>query len=212
VKKRAKSKVVGKHPHHAKPAAPVHHHKHAAGAASKKHAVTAHQKHLAHLAHLAHIGKLKHVAKPAPKKRGLALGDAVACCAAEALAASLRLSGLSVSDADVLALHRLSGADDEAGGTILAALEAASEFTMAGYRPVFEEVMPPDRLRRLLHAVPEPNLSSRVTGAGLVLGVDLPGPHTVLATPDGWWSWGELHCPCEFPDAVIEEAWAVTWG
>ena len=44
----------------------------------------------------------------------------------------------------------------------------------------------------------------------LILGVDLPGSHAVLATADGWWSWGELYCPCEFPDAVIEEAWAVS--
>ena len=47
---------------------------------------------------------------------------------------------------------------------------------------------------------------------GFILGVDLPGPHTVLATPDGWWSWGEPWCPwCDFPDAVIEEAWVVSW-
>jgi hypothetical protein len=45
----------------------------------------------------------------------------------------------------------------------------------------------------------------------LILGIDLPGPHAVLAAADGWWSWGELHCPCEWPDAVIEEAWALTW-
>ena len=44
----------------------------------------------------------------------------------------------------------------------------------------------------------------------LILGLALPAPHAVLATADGWWSWGELHCPCEFPDAVIEEAWAVS--
>jgi len=50
------------------------------------------------------------------------------------------------------------------------------------------------------------------TGAGLILGVDLPGAHTVYATPDGWWSWGELHDPARWPDAVIEEAWAVTWA
>src|SRR6185312_13645765 len=39
-------------------------------------------------------------------KRQLALGDGVACCAAEALAASLRLAGWPVTDDDVLALYR----------------------------------------------------------------------------------------------------------
>jgi hypothetical protein len=195
--KKAKSKVVGKPAAHAKPAAPKKAAKHAAGAASKKHALDAHQKHLAHLAaeHKAHLAHLKHIGKT-PKKRGLALGDAVACCAAEALAASLRLSGLSVSDADVLALHRLSGADDEAGGTILAALEAASEFGLAGVR--LASFMPA--------AIYETKLQK------FVVGVDLPGPHTVLAAPDGWWSWGELHDPAAWPDAVIEEAWAVSWA
>lgn len=43
----------------------------------------------------------------------------------------------------------------------------------------------------------------------LILGVDVPGPHAVLATADGWWSWGELHAP--WP-CRIEEAWAVAWA
>ncbi len=42
----------------------------------------------------------------------------------------------------------------------------------------------------------------------VLLGVDRPGPHAVLATPDGWWSWGELYSP--WP-ARIEEAWVVSW-
>lgn len=46
---------------------------------------------------------------------------------------------------------------------------------------------------------------------GFILGVDLPGPHAVFATPAGWWSWGELHDPAEWPDAVIGEAWWVRW-
>lgn len=63
------------------------------------------------------------------------------------------------------------------------------------------------------HAVlkePVPPVGSR--GHGLILGLALPeGPHAVYATPAGWWSWGELHDPGQFPGAVIEEAWAVTW-
>ena len=46
---------------------------------------------------------------------------------------------------------------------------------------------------------------------GLVLGVDLPGPHAVLTVPGGWWSWGDLYDPADFPDAVIEEGWEITW-
>ena len=43
----------------------------------------------------------------------------------------------------------------------------------------------------------------------LILGVDVPGPHCVLATADGWWSWGELHdpWPCR-----VDQAWAVSWS
>lgn len=47
--------------------------------------------------------------------------------------------------------------------------------------------------------------------SGLILGVDLPGPHAVLTVPGGWWSWGEPYDPATWPDAVVEEAWAVTW-
>lgn len=48
--------------------------------------------------------------------------------------------------------------------------------------------------------------------ASLILGVDLPGPHTLLATPGGLWSWGEPFNPSEWPGMVIEEAWAVSWS
>lgn len=46
-------------------------------------------------------------------------------------------------------------------------------------------------------------------GGALILRIDVPGPHAVLATADGWWSWGELHdpWPCR-----VEEAWAVSWS
>jgi hypothetical protein len=43
----------------------------------------------------------------------------------------------------------------------------------------------------------------------MILRVDVPGPPAVLATPGGWWSWGELFdpWPCR-----VEEAWAVSWS
>ena len=176
----AKARTVAKRHTHVKPAAA--HAKGATGHAAKHHKAAKH-----------HAKATKHKGTVA---RGLAIGTAVACCAAEALAASLRLPGLSVSDADVLALHRLSGADDETGAPILATLEAASGFGLAGLRL----------------ASFAPAAISETKFQGFILGVDLPGPHTVLATPDGWWSWGELWCPwCDFPDAVIEEAWVVSW-
>ena len=35
----------------------------------------------------------------------------------------------------------------------------------------------------------------------------------VAVGPDGaWWSWGEPYSPADFPGAVIEEAWEVTWS
>jgi alpha-tubulin suppressor-like RCC1 family protein len=45
----------------------------------------------------------------------------------------------------------------------------------------------------------------------LIIGLELPGgPHAVTLGRDGTvWSWGE---PWEFPDAVVEEVWAVTWS
>lgn len=120
--------------------------------------------------------------KAAAKPRSLSPGDA-GCCTAEAVAAYLRLQGVPFSDADMLDLFRRAGAHPDRGIPVAEMLDASGlAFTPA------DPDMPGD----------------------LILGVDLPGPHAVLATADGWWSWGELWCPCEFPDAVIEEAWAVS--
>lgn len=131
--------------------------------------------------------------KASRKPRQLALGAAVACCSVEALAASARLAGWPVGDDDVLALYRAVAADDEAGVSILAALTGAAEHGLAGVRPV--------SFGRTLALAP-----------GVLLGVELPGAHTVTFAPDGCWlSWGEHYDPSDWPDAVIEEAWAVTW-
>ena len=133
------------------------------------------------------------------KAVGLALGDGVACCAAEALAASLRLQGVRVSDEDVLGLYWHTASDPDAGASIVATLEAAWRFGLGGVRPAW-----------YMEAATGELLS--LSTAPLILGLELPGPHAVLATPDGWWSWGELHDPAEWPDAVVESAWAVAWG
>jgi hypothetical protein len=187
---------------------------------TSKHRPDAHQLHEEHLHH-EHEEHLAHeavhaVAKPAShaKPRSLALAG-TGCCATEALAASLRLAGASVTGADVLALHRLAGADDETGAPIGVLLAAAAEYGLAGFRPAFAPALPQRGYEAAREAACKkssyepPELRP---GHALILGVELPGPHAVLATPDGWWSWGELWCPCEFPDAMIEEAWAVAWS
>lgn len=141
--------------------------------------------------------RAKNAAKAAAKakahpKRGLSLGS-VACCAAEALAASLRLSGCLVSDEDVLALYWHTASDADTGAPILAALEAAGEHGLAGVRPVSFAPVDAD----------DP--------AAVILGLALPAPHAVAAAPDAWWSWGEPWPAWAFGDAVIEEAWTLTW-
>ena len=246
----------------------------------------------------------KHKSAHASKKRGLALGDSVACCAAEALAASARLQGFRVDDEDVLALYWHTASDPDAGASIMATLEAAWRYGLGGVRPasfgfapcpdggavyqrvgrhgelrlrdIYERDEQVDRCdikdvgqgKQLVHAetpaaahfqvghdVPVPwdaslghligellsgpvldlpvdpyrlhdlgSLERAFVDSGampprglrhgdtLLLGVELPGPHTVLAAPDGWWSWGEPHDPAEWPDAVVEAAWAVSWS
>jgi hypothetical protein len=127
--------------------------------------------------------------QPGGKVRKLALGSAVACCAAEALAASLRMAGQPVADEDVLALYWQTASGPDAGASILATLEAAEQYGLAGCRPR-----------------PRPATSLR---HGLVVGTMLPGgPHAVTLQDAGFWSWGELY-ELELP--VIEEAWEVRW-
>ena len=170
------------------------------------------------------------VAKPVvgAKAVGLSLGEGVACCAAEALAASLRLSGRPVADEDVLALYWHTAGDEDAGASILSTLEAAWRYGLGGVRPArwgmaWRDSNPqtpahsaPTRAHISAWA-PAPD-SNTAPGhpyghdSALILQVELPGPHAVLATPEGWWSWGELHDPAEWPDAVVEEAWAIQWG
>ena len=181
------------------------------------------------------------VRKKPPAKRKLALGEAVACCAAEALAASLRLTGWPVSDRDVLALYELTAGDEDEGATIEATLEAAAEHGLAGVRPaedlitaqggghravlgVREHLAEPfaqlalDNLEPLVlslgHGHRSRDLSVGFQGPShvLILGLVLPdGPHAVCDDGAAWWSWGQPYDPADFPAAVIEEAWEVWW-
>jgi hypothetical protein len=95
------------------------------------------------LAQAASIGKkitsLKHerAERKAKSKAGLALvpGD-VSCCAAQALAASLRLAlGVTVHEQDMLALYWRTADDPDEGASILDTLRAAREYGLSGIRP-----------------------------------------------------------------------------
>ena len=129
------------------------------------------------------------------------------CCSAEALAASLRALGRPVAAQDVIALYERTADSPDAGASIVATLDAAWRFGLGGVRPVsyepFEGLIVGDVAPAgALHAG-QPR--------GLLLGLDMPeGRHTVALDPSGdVWSWGGLH---ELTgEAVIEEAWAVTW-
>jgi len=145
---------------------------------------------------------------PSKPRKLAALGDLVACCAAESLAASLRLTGARVAEADVLALYAATAGDPDSGQSIVEALRAAQRYSLAGRYPVFEEVMCLAAAERIRSAA-----NDLLSGAGqVILGVDLPGSHAVAVGPDGaWWSWGEPWDPATWPDAVTEEAWWVRW-
>lgn len=192
--------------HHTAKHHPVHHRGGATAHGHHVHAVAKHPKHA--------------------KARGLALADGVSCCAAQALAASLRLAGGRVDDDDVLALHEVTACCHDAGASILATLEAASGTGLAGWRPAAFAPAARGAYQALGRGLagrtrerscrdddqhPWPGECDLNVQHALILGVDLPGPHAVLATPAGWWSWGTLYDPATWPDAVIEEAWAVSW-
>ena len=158
-----------------------------------------------------HAGGRKH-------KRGLALGEAVACCAAEALAASLRLTGWPVSDADVLALYEMTAGSPDEGASIEDTLEAARRRGWPdGTRTRKLRSQAVSASTRLLgHTAPDSATAPGhpfAQGSALILGLELPeGPHAVYDDGTAWWSWGQPYDPASFPGAVIEEAWQVRWA
>lgn len=211
----ATAKTVAKPAHHAHMTKAQHQRAQAAAAkaaATRKHRAAAAAKHH-------HKGSAKH-----SKKRGLAnVEGGLACCAAEALAMSLRLAGWPVSDAEVVNLYRLTAAGPDGGASIEDTLNAAARVGLAGFRVAGFGVLTRDREfavdvraaaaphAALSAAVAAPALAALGHAASLVLGVELPGSHAVLATADGWWSWGEPFNPAAWPGLVVEEAWAVSW-
>ena len=141
----------------------------------------------------------KATAKRAHRPRKWSPDEDVALCSARAVAESLRLAtGVRVADADVLALHVAAGGHLDDGASILDVLRAAADCGLAGHKPV--------RFECIAGALSE-------TSERLILGLDLPqGTHTVLRDRGRrWWSWGRRYSAADFPGAVIEEAWKVTW-
>lgn len=141
--------------------------------------------------HRRHVHTVRHHAKhAAPTSWSPNLE--VACCAAEALAASARLAGRAVSDADVLALYWLTASHELAGATLEATIEAAGVFGLGG--------------ARLVDARPAVAL-----GAGVVVGTDLRQRHAMTVDGHGVWTWGEWRpASCSLLTAA-DEAWELTW-
>ncbi len=189
----------------ARPAKPAHAAKPAPAKAAKTQAGT--HKHAAKASggkHPAKAGaKPKHSAAQT-KKRQLAL-DGLAACSAQALATTLELAGGRVHLDDIEALYWLTAAGPDDGASIAATLEGAQRSGLSGIRPAavapwLQELTP--------LGVDRP----WATGRPLILGLQLPGgPHAVADDGRFWWSWGKRYDPADFPGAVIEETWQVTW-
>lgn len=208
---------------------PVHHGTTAKHSPPKR--APAHQAHGKHKAAPAkHTAKTRRRNGPvavgkgpaAPKKarpRKLTPG-AVACCSAEAVAAAARLAGWEVTDEDVLDLYARCADGPSSGFTIAAALSQGWRFGgVWDFTPLdaLDEIALPlveqGQFAAQEHLVREADHVVGGDGHVLILGVGLPGPHAVTVAPDGCWvSWGQHYDPAEFPDAVIEEAWAVSFG
>jgi hypothetical protein len=205
----------------------------AKASAAAKH--EAHVKHLEHLAHLAHIGQpvafgigdhlpvcaFEAVAASLRLAGARVHGDDVgelwhllgepeAVPVGEALAAAA-LFGLAgfrpgvVKQAGELAAVGHAAVDQLLQEHVLGHLaDDIPEFVHGGqaaeyFHPVDAAQLEP----------PVDFLCGPVHVHGLILSVDVPGPHAVLATADGWWSWGELYDP--WPCRVTG-AWAVSWS
>lgn len=196
----------------------------ASSTASKKHAPTAAKKPATAQAKGAKVTTAAKPAKPA-KPAGFAIGDLLPVCAFEAVAMSARLAGYNLSDDDVAGAWSLLGCPEE-GVRIGEALGIAARQGIGGVRPgqfdyrrltaaegdalATVHLGQRERRQEAVRLLIEPCGDSAAEDIhGLILRIDHPGSHAVLATPDGWWSWGALYSPW---DARVEEAWGVSWG
>ncbi len=222
--KAAKKPQGAKKQHHAPPVQPGHNVVMLPGRiiGTSKHAGT--RKHSGRK----HAGIRRHLAK----KRGWSPDEELPCCSARAVAESLRLAlGVRLSDEDVLGLYWLTASDPDAGASIEATLTAAQAWGLAratGLEPASRSEITATLCLdgtagragyyratwtegRVMPFAPRPG---HFHGNTLILGLDLPDgeSHAVAVGPDGaWWSWREPHDPADFPGAVIDEAWALTW-
>lgn len=139
-----------------------------------------------------HHHKVKHI-KRHSKVAKWSPGLDVACCAAEALAASARLAGHQVTDGDVLALYWRTAAHEDQGATLWETIEAAGAYGIGA--------------AQLTGARP-----ATLLGTGVVLGVDLQERHALTLDGHGVWTWGEWRpAPCTLL-AAADEAWDLTWA
>lgn len=125
----------------------------------------------------------------------LGCNDAIPTCASVAVAAHMQaVTGLTLTDAEILKLHNLAGGDK--GAQISDVLEA-----MAGNALSFCY----GRVK-LLHFF---RTDEQFLLSGLVVGVRLPHTgHAVVSAPGGMISWGR-YMPWE---GEPEEAWCLEWG
>lgn len=142
----------------------------------------------AHAQHVHAVARHQGQAKPAKWSPNLD----VACCAAEALAASLRLTGHPVTDQDVLDLYWRTADHEDAGAGLWETFEAAADYGLAGVR--------------LVDARPAAAL-----GTGVVLGVDMAERHAATVDGHGVWTWGEWRPASCGLLAAADEAWEITW-
>lgn len=116
-------------------------------------------------------------------------------CASVAVACHLRAAtGITMTDSDILKLHRLAGGESGAG--IASVLKAMAEnWPVLGHGRV--------RLLRYFRT------DEQFLVAGLVVGLRLGHDgHAVLSCPGGMISWGRF-----MPwDGEPDEAWCIEWG
>lgn len=194
-----KPKAKAKPAHHPKPAAASNHVQQELEHLQNE--VTDLQHHAKHQPAKKHAAAKKPAKHKAAAKHGQKVGqpdgEGVACCAAEAVAASLRLAGHQVTGGQVLELHQLAGGGDDDGVSIGEALSAAWLFGLAGRKPA--------DMRHIA-------LDGPLAGS-LIVGLELPGgPHAVTVDPGGQvWSWGERVPLASLQPQALIDAWVVTW-
>jgi len=157
--------------------------------------------------------------KPAPRKtpkpkkaRKWSPDWDVACCTAQAVGT---LAGWDWDD--VLALYWRTASDPDSGASILDTLTEAlpyghydglpvQSYTITGGPFVSSERDSNPRFQSASTWLAPGVLPA----SNLILGVTMPEPHTIAVTPDGtWWSWGEPFNLSDWPELIVDEAWAV---